>query len=119
MHTTGSMYLWIWPMQQLPKWKPRIGKSLSLRMHSIKVNLTCRMMIHMSNASESRYLDQVRELGHLRAAIMQGETETTYEAINVRVSLGGVDDMLFQYADLVEFPGFNHGKAQAFVWHAI
>lgn len=73
----------------------------------------------MSNANKSRYLDQVRELGRLRAVIMQGETETTYEAINVRVSLGGVDVMLFQYADLIEFLGFNHGKAQDFVWHAI
>lgn len=65
------------------------------------------------------HIDQIRELAGLRAQIMGSDTLTTFEAINVGVRIEDVDDMLFQYADLVKFPGFDHGDAQTFVWHAI
>lgn len=65
------------------------------------------------------YLNQLRELTSLRAIILQHETETTFEAINVGISIGGVDGNLFRYADLIKFPGFKHDQARQFIWNAI
>lgn len=65
------------------------------------------------------YLSQLRELTSLQAIILQHETETTFEAINVGISIGGVDNNLFANANIIGFLGFKHDQAQQFIWHAI
>jgi len=56
------------------------------------------------------YIETVQELASIRSEIMKNETSDTYEATGIRISIGDVRGMLFEYANQVEFPGFVYDE---------
>lgn len=68
----------------------------------------------MKMNGDKKCLDQLKELAGLRALILKNETKATYEAVGIRISMNA-DEMFFQYADHIDFPGFSYSDAVQFV----